>query len=156
MVVSSLIVGFVLSMYLFSEKIMSHREKEAEVKDAVSECAQRILEDIHTSGDVIRCDDTSLVLEQNSLKRVNYHFVEDPAHGNYSQVRRNGVLLNSLQTELAAHVKFVEDTTTIQPMRYWEIHVAGRQGSSVDSTSVQTSTIISSQELVNRCMKGGS
>ncbi|MFZ1082156.1 MAG: prepilin-type N-terminal cleavage/methylation domain-containing protein [Candidatus Kryptoniota bacterium] len=156
MVVSSLVVAFVLSMYLFSERILARGQKEAEVKDAVSECAQRIIRDIESNGNVVQCDDTSLVVHkgsfggQDSLGRIDYRF-------HIGRVTRNGVMVNDSQTQLSASVSFSEDTTTDQPTpaygiseRYWEVYVAGSQGSSRDSDLVHVSTIISSQELFNR------
>lgn len=145
MVVSSFVIGFVLSMYLFSERVMARHQKRSDVKEAVSGCMQRIMMDIESATEMIRCGDTSLVLRQNPLKESKYHF--DASH-----VWRNEMLVNDPQIELNAHVSFDEDTISIQPKRSWNIRVVGWQGQVRDSAEVNISTIIPSQELVDRAM----
>lgn len=145
MVVSSLVIGFVLSMYLFSERIMAHHEKESDVNALVSGCLRRILMDIESSEKMIRCDDTSLVLEQNPVKEIKYHF-------DVSRVWRNETLMNDPPIELGARVTFDEDTISVQPKRFWNIRVIGREGNIGDSVSANISTIIPSEELVSRAV----
>jgi len=148
MVVASLVIAFVLSMYLFSERVMAHREKDTEVKEAVSECVQRIAMDIKRSERLLRCDDTSLVLKQSQIREIKYHF-----DGSY--VMRNTVLVNPTQMQLTAHVSFNDDTTTAGSTRLWNIRIVGWQGQVRDSANVYISTIISSEELVSRSMASG-
>jgi prepilin-type N-terminal cleavage/methylation domain-containing protein len=152
MVVSSLVIGFVLSMYLFSERIMARYEKESDVKVLVSGCLQRIIMDIESSEKTIRCDDTSLVLQQSPLKEIKYHF-------DVSRVWRNGVSMSQIpfagddpRIELSSRVSFDEDTVSLRPKRYWNIHVIGREGNIADSDNTSISTIITSQELVSRAV----
>jgi len=124
---------------------MERRQKDTVVKDAVSSCTQRIIKDIESNSSLVQCDDTSLVLEQNPFKGIKYHFGS-------SQVWRNGVSIDTRQIELAAHLSFDEDTTSVQPTRLWTVHVTGWQGQFRDSANVHISTMISSQELVSRSM----
>lgn len=145
MVVSSLLVGFVLSMYLFSVRIMGRHEKESDVKVLVSGCMQRIIMDIESSEKMIRSDDTSLVFQQSPLKEIKYHF-------DVSRVWRNETLMNNPRIELNARVTFDEDTIFVQPKRFWNIRVIGREGNIGDSADVCISTIIPSQELVDRAV----
>jgi prepilin-type N-terminal cleavage/methylation domain-containing protein len=166
MVVSSLVVGFVVSMYLFSERLLARHQKDSNVKRAVSGCVQRIIMDVESSDKMVRCDDTSLVFsewipspkgqagEQNPFKEIKYHF--DASHA-----WRNGVLVNDPQIELNVHISFDEDTTADQPTRFWNIRVVGWEETPTvkpseamrsikDSVNVSISTMISSQELVDR------
>ncbi len=145
MVVSSLVIGFVVSMYLFTEKGMARQEKRSDVRDAVSGCTQRIVTDIRSAIEMERCDDTSLVLRLNPLGQTNYHF--DASHA-----WRNGTLINDPQIDLNVHVFFDEDTLSVQPKRSWSVRVVGWKGTIRDSAIVNISTIISSQEMVNHTM----
>ena len=145
MVVSSFVIVFVLSMYSFAERIMAHQLSRSEVREAISGCTQRIMADIELSTRTDRCDDTSLVLQLEPLKEIKYHF-------DVSRIWRNGMLMNAPQTELIVHVSFDEDTICVQPKRFWNISVVGSQGNIRDSADVSISTIISSQEMVNRTM----
>jgi prepilin-type N-terminal cleavage/methylation domain-containing protein len=142
MVVSSLVAGFVVPMYLFAEKGMARQQKRCDVRDVVYGCMQRITIDVESCTEMERCDDTSLVLQQNPFKEIRYHF--DP-----SRVWRNGIPMNDLQIELNVHVSSNEDTISNLPKRSWNIRVVGWQGPVRDSAEVNISTMISSQELVD-------
>lgn len=145
MVVSSLVVGFVLSMYLFSERVMARQQKRSNVRDEVFSCAQRIVADIESSTEMERCDDTSLVLRQNPLKEIKYHF-------DASRILRDGTSMNDPPIELNARVSFDEDTLSTCPKRLWSLHIVGWHGNIRDSVNVCISAIISSQELVDHEM----
>ena len=152
MVVSSLVVALVVSTYLFSERIMARQRKAADLKSIVSGCTQRIIRDIESNSNLVQCGDTSLVLsrysspEIDSLDEVFYGFVG-------GHVTRNGVIVNDPQTELFARMSFVEDTISAHPVRLWNISVIGRNGSAGDSMTAYVSTMITSQELVDREME---
>ena len=146
MTISSMLLGFVFSMYLFSERLLVQWQKKAEVRDAVSGCLQRILRDIQSNHQLVECSDTLLILDQGLGKNIVYHF-------GGKQVLRNEVQMGAPNIELTSKISATEDTTGAQPVRHWGVSVIARRGDIIDSSVVCLSTIMSSGDMVQESMK---
>jgi prepilin-type N-terminal cleavage/methylation domain-containing protein len=148
MVISSLVVAFVLSMYLFVERLIGNWEKRTELISAVDGCAGQIERDIMTSYTTDECSDSLLVLEMNPIDTVVYRFCK-------ADVSRGGILFGAEAIRLFASVSVSEDTGSgvSQPVRLWSIRVLGESGAFRDSSITRISTAISSYEMVQEEMK---
>ncbi len=148
MVISSLVVAFVFSMYLFAERLMGNWEKRTDLESLVDGCEARIAKDIMTCDRVDKLTDSLLVLEMNPIDTVKYIFAN-------ANVSRNGVLFAAGDERLEAYVLRIEDTSASvdQPVRLWSVRVLGQNSEFRDSSAVRLSTAIPSDELVNEEMK---
>jgi len=155
MVVSSLLFGFVLSGYFFTQRVMLHSRIQHEVRENVLIYAERIMRDIESHDRPVRCDDTSLVLARwsqssaDSIHGVIYRFSS-------SSVTRNAVILGDPGIKFFVHASFVEDTSEQRATRNWAISLTAENGGEKDSVAVDFSVPIPSQELVYRSMRPGS
>lgn len=145
MVISSLVVAFVYSMYLFTERLTERWQRTSELSSVVGECAHRIAFDVLTCSDVDECNDSLLVLERDHLDTIYYRFT-------VGVVTRNGVSFSADDVRLDAVVSSEEDTSTMfqQPVLRWSIRVIGRSGDSRDSSFVRLLAPMSSEEVMGK------
>ncbi len=148
MVISSLVVAFVFSMYLFVERLVGSWEKRTDLETLVDGCAGQIERDLTSCWCVDECSDSLLVLQMTPVDTVVYRFGGD-------NVSRGDILFGPKDTRLDAFVSDSEDTAAAydEPVRIWSIRVLGQRGRFKDSSSVVLVTAMSSDEMVREEMK---
>ena len=151
MVISSLVVALVYSMYVFAARLMSGWERRSDLNSIVEECSHTIESDILNSSRVVECNDFSLVLESDQIDTISYTFRK-------GSVSRNGIPFEAAgqvsqganPVKLEASVLASVDTSTAPgwPVRLWSISIFGRNGEMRDSSVICLSTPLSSQEIL--------
>lgn len=151
MVVSSIILVLVYSVYMFGSRLMVHWERRSELSSLVNGCEQRIASDISGSVGLYECNDSLLVLERDPVDTVCYTFADD-------DVARNGVSFSTGAERVKAEVGFTENVSPLSghAVRVWHVRVIGRDAGLRDSAVVEFLTRVSSQEIVSRQLNEGS
>lgn len=151
MVISSLVVAMVYSMYMFAARLMAGWEKRTNLNSLVEECSHTIGNDIMNSSGVVECNDSSLVLESCQIDTITYAFQKGSVSRNGIPFEAAGQVSQGRESlRLDASVLASVDTSTDLgwPVRLWSIRVVGHTGDIGDSSIVRFSTPMSSQEIM--------
>lgn len=150
MVISSLVLAFVGSIYIFGERLVASWHRRADLTSLVYGSTWRIVLDIQKCTDVYGYTDSTLTIEKNQLDTIEYRF-------NNGKIWRNGVSFSTTsvkesQCALNALVTFSVDTgaSSGQAFRLWCVQVTGQSGGLKDSSIVYLATLMSSEELFRR------
>jgi prepilin-type N-terminal cleavage/methylation domain-containing protein len=153
MILSSLVVSFVYSLYFFSVKLMGTWERRVDLHLVIDQCFQRIDSDIMSTTNVVECNDSLLSLLANQMDTVKYRFTE-------MDVSRNGVLFASdyptVRLNAGVHLFAQTATGSCWPSMIWSIRIKANSGRMKDSLLTTLSMLLSSQEIVdgNVCSTG--
>ena len=154
MIVSSLVVLLVYSMYLFADKLMNAWEKRNALDSVVNQCTQTISMDAMNSAAPYSNSDSALILGSGSGDTISYKLSQN-------NVWRDGVsflpsdssgyeVAGGAALRITAFIASSLDTATGLGLRVrqWYIRVNGGLGDLTDSSIVRTVSILSSSDLV--------
>ncbi len=151
MVISSLVVALVYSMYVFAARLMSGWERRSDLNSIVEECSHTIESDILNSSGVVECNDSSLVFESDQMDTISYMFPKGSVSRNGIPFEAAGQVSQGRESlKLDASVLASVDTSTALgwPVRLWSISILGSTGKMRDLSVICLSTPLSSQEIL--------
>jgi prepilin-type N-terminal cleavage/methylation domain-containing protein len=121
-VISSLLIGFGFSVFLFAQKFLMVHERMSDLKDAVDQTLFILSTDIGQSCQVKEVSDTSIVLVVANRRLIIYRF-------DSVQVERNGIRTHDpvVRLRLTTSNLQVSSGQTVST-RHLRIRVAGERG----------------------------
>jgi prepilin-type N-terminal cleavage/methylation domain-containing protein len=121
-VVSSLLIGFGLSVFLFAQKFLMARERMSDLKDDVDRTLFILSMDLGRSCRVKEVSDSSLVLVVANRRVITYRF-------DSVMVERNGIRTHDAAVRLRATTANLQaQSGQTVAMRALRIRVAGERG----------------------------
>jgi prepilin-type N-terminal cleavage/methylation domain-containing protein len=120
-VISSLLIGFGLSLFLFAQKLLVAHERTSNLKAAVDRVLNVLSTDLERSCEVSEVSDSTVVLRLPSRRAATYRF-------NGSEVSRNGDRMHGEEMQMAVIVKMLAPPvgSKVSSPAY-EISVAGKE-----------------------------
>ena len=121
-VVSSLVMGFGLSLFTFAHKYLAAREKLSDLKGSVDRTLFVLSTDIEQSCRLEVLSDTSIVVREPRGRLVAYRF-------DGTKILRNGTAMHDESLQIKVSIKELQNSSSaVARLRALQVRLIGEQG----------------------------